>query len=560
MTTINPEINETVKQGYNNDRILFEKILRKSREIAKKNKTQFLDKDFCENLSIIYTKKIYELPMTSITRLYNKIEGSTPITDELENTLLMTLKYDSLKEEKFLVSELSGKIVENFREKKIPTEVIRNGVKITLPDIYYINNEVLKLLDIIKKKEDIKLQNGGVFFHELALSNNDDNRENDRNGVNDKNGKMNSNSLTNKKIKIGGDHISRFSSMNPNNNEENTYYNNDESRINFLKKKSIKPDQPERIIRNDNPIIMNDNGNGKNKKGITTIPSQNSKVSISQIRKQLQEIKNKKLEPTTTILNVLEPVSVSAPEITSPVSVNSATTIAAVPQINTTKYMEDKHCIDPTAQCKLTKAEMCEKIITHFIIRNNLIAAIVSTIPLPDDNGDYKGGFTFERINSLKNGRFCVPSPFYKIDQADDNVRIEKILKFLNILDENECRKSGGIIHIIKENQMREMLADESFGKKYFEYGNKINIVYQESLNTLYLLLEKLESNISLSTVSLNQISLAVKNVIDELYIKTQFNFLLAVLVVLDFDFLKSSTKTKTKAERMKKIIDGKFI
>ena len=179
---------------------------------------------------------------------------------------------------------------------------------------------------------------------------------------------------------------------------------------------------------------------------------------------------------------------------------------------------------------------------------------------MPDDNGDYKGGFTFERINSLKNGRFCVPSPFYKIDQSDDNVRIEKILKFLNILDENECRKSGGIIHIIKENQMREMLADESFGKKYFEYGNKINIVYQESLNTLYLLLEKLESNISLSTVSLNQISLAVKNVIDELYIKTQFNFLLAVLVVLDFDFLKSSTKTKTKAERMKKIIDGKFI
>lgn len=549
MTTINPEINETVKQGYNNDRILFEKILRKSREIAKKNKSQFLDKDFCENLSIIYTKKIYELPMTSITRLYNKIEGSTPITGELENTLLMTLKYDSLKEEKFLVSELSGKIVENFREKKIPTEVIRNGIKITLPDIYYINNEVLKLLDIIKKKEDIKLQNGGVFFHELALSNNDDNREN--------------NLINKKKIKIGGDPISRFSSMNTNNNEENTYYNNNESSINFLKKKSIKPDQSESIIRNNNSIIINENGNGKNKKGITTPPYQNSKVSISQIRKQLQEIKSKKLEPTNTNsknTSVSVPLPVSAPEITSQVSVNSATTISAVPQINTTKYIEDKHCIDPTAQCKLTKAEMCEKIITHFIIRNNLIAAIVSTIPLPDDNGDYKGGFTFERINSLKNGRFCVPSPFYKIDQSDDNVRIEKILKFLNILDENECRKSGGIIHIIKENQMREMLADESFGKKYFEYGNKINIVYQESLNTLYLLLEKLESNISLSTVSLNQISLAVKNVIDELYIKTQFNFLLAVLVVLDFDFLKSSTKTKTKAERMKKIIDGKFI
>ena len=99
ITNINPEISETVKKGYYNNQILFDKILRKSRELFRKNKSQFLDKDFCENLSIIYTKKIYELPITSITKLYNKIEGSPPITNELENNLSMTLKYDALKEE-----------------------------------------------------------------------------------------------------------------------------------------------------------------------------------------------------------------------------------------------------------------------------------------------------------------------------------------------------------------------------------------------------------------------------------------------------------------------------
>lgn len=557
VTNINPEISETVKKGYYNNQILFDKILRKSRELFNKNKTQFLDKDFCENLSIIYTKKIYELPITSITKLYNKIEGSPPITNELENNLSMTLKYDALKEEKFLVSELSGKIVENFMKKKIPTEALRNGIKITLPDLYYINNKVLNLLEQIRNKENIKLQNGGFFFHKLALSNNGENNENNENNNLNKNKNKN---------KIGGNPTNRFSTM-MNNNEENIYYNNNEGSINILKKKNIKPDQSESINEN-NHIKNNENRNGKNKKELITQPYQSPKVSMSQIRKQLQDIKSKKLEPIIQNIKDTSVTSVTTPEIESPVSVNSATinTKNITPpfhqnnKINTTKYMEDKHCIDPTVQCKLTKREMCEKIITHFIVRNNLIAAIVSTIPLPDDNGDYSGSFTFERINSLKNGRFCVPSPFYKIDQSDNNVRIEKILKFLNILDENECRKNGGIIHVIKENQMREMLADESFGKKYFEYGNKINIIYTELLNILYSLLEKLESNISLSTESLNQISLAVKNVIDELYIKTQFNFLLSVLVVLDFDFLKNSKKTTIKSDRMKKIIEGKFI
>ncbi len=103
------------------------------------------------------------------------------------------------------------------------------------------------------------------------------------------------------------------------------------------------------------------------------------------------------------------------------------------------------------------------------------------------------------------------------------------------------------------------MLVDETFGKKYFDYGNKINSIYQESIRALLTILEKLESNFTISTDELNQISTSVKNTIDELYINTQLNFLMAVLVVMDFDFDKNPAKNIKIEERKKKIIQGTF-
>jgi hypothetical protein len=68
-----------------------------------------------------------------------------------------------------------------------------------------------------------------------------------------------------------------------------------------------------------------------------------------------------------------------------------------------------------------------------------------------------------------------------------------------------------------------------------------------------------LESNFTISTNELNEISALVKNTLDELYIKTQLNFLLAVLVVLDFDFDKNPVKDMKIQERRTKISQGSF-
>jgi hypothetical protein len=257
------------------------------------------------------------------------------------------------------------------------------------------------------------------------------------------------------------------------------------------------------------------------------------------------------------------PVSAAITQVPTPIPASVTTAVSApVPAPKSKPIIipeEDNLCSDPTVPCKLTKMEMCVKIVMNLMTRNNIILAILSMIPIPNKNGDYEGSFTFERLTSLKKGRFCAPSLLLHVQDEEDDVRIHKIMRFLNMMDDESCKKSGGIIFQLTEKQMKDMLVDETFGQKYFEYGNKINSTYQESIRALLTILEKLESNFTISTDELNQISTSVKNTIDELYIKTQLNFLMAVLVVMDFDFDKNPAKNIKIEERKKKIIQGTF-
>ena len=300
--------------------------------------------------------------------------------------------------------------------------------------------------------------------------------------------------------------------------------------------------------------IINESGSNQNKKKRLNIKIQShhlqkqNKKSLSSIEKEIEELEKEpeqqKVNNNKTRNNNSKNKQVPAPAPKSKQII--------IPE-------EDNLCFDQTVPCKLTKMEMCIKIVLNLMTRNNIILAILSTIPIPNKDGDYEGSFTFERLSSLKKGQFCRPSPFLDVQDEEDEVRLHKIMRFLNMMDDETCKKSGGIIFQLNEKQMKDMLADEIFGKKYFEYGNKINLIYQESIRALLTILEKLESNFTISTEELNQISISVKNTIDELYIKTQLNFLMAILVVLDFDFDKNPVKDMKTQLRKKRIIEGTF-
>jgi hypothetical protein len=534
---MNPQMKESLKEAYTDDKQLFNKILEKSRAIYSRNKEQLADKELYDRLVITYSNQLYKIPLEKIETIYAQIEGQSSVKNELKPFLELSLKYDGLEEEKFIVNQLSGKLVENFKNKKIPAEVERNGIKLKLPDLYYIHNKVALLLDGIQQRENNKLeqQTGGIYFSPLALSNNgqipqDEIRYTPK--QNNKNYNKNYN-------KIGG----RGFSMNNNNiNEMDPYNGNSENYGSSVNN-----------VNNGN----NFNQNKKKRLNIKPQPQQNKK-SLSSIQKEIDELEkepeqkkvnnnSKNKQNTHSLIITPTPSPPPAPTITS----KSRPII--IPE-------EDNLCSDPTVPCKLTKMEMCVKIVMNLMTRNNIILAILSIIPIQNKNGDYEGSFTFERLTSLKKGRFCAPSLLLHVQDEEDDVRIHKIMRFLNMMDDESCKKSGGIIFQLTEKQMKDMLVDETFGQKYFEYGNKINSTYQESIRALLTILEKLESNFTISTDELNQISTSVKNTIDELYIKTQLNFLMAVLVVMDFDFDKNPAKNMKIEERKKKIVQGTFL
>lgn len=528
--------NPQIKESYSSDKQLFDKILEKSRAIYSKNKLQIGDKEFYNRLVVTYTNQLYKLPLEKIETIYNQLEGPEPVKNELKQYLELSLKYDGLEEEKFIVNQLTGKLVDNFKNKKIPAEVERNGILLKLPDLYYIHNKALLLLDGVQKRENNKLEQqirgGGILFNPLALSQNNDISPEDR-----KYSKLNNKINKNNRNKIGG------GILNNNNNEFNNYdgnigniqgNNRGNNNLNKGKKQlNIKPQYPQYPQ--------------KNKKSLNSIGKELEELEKEDTNKQNKQ--NKPNKPNNTIINSSKNNKIISAPI--PISVPQSKPII-IPE-------EDNLCTDPSLPCKLTKHEMCVKIIMNLMTRNNIILAILSTIPIPNENGDYEGSFVFERLTSLKKGTFCAPSLLFRIQDEDDEIRIQKIMKFMNMMDDEVCKKSGGVPFVINEKQMKDLLADETFGQKYFEYGNKINKIYQESITVLLTILEKLESNYTMSTNELNQISTSVKNTIDELYIKTQLNFLLAVMVVMDFDFKKNPVKDMKIEERKKKIISGTF-
>ena len=518
------EVKQTVTLAVSEDKLLFDKILKKSKDLYQINKMNFLDENFCKKIAVTYTKKLYELPIQQIRDVFTAIEGSN--TD-----LEISTVYDPLDEEKFLVNELSGKLVDHFKGKKFHA-MQEQGIKITFPDIAYIQNNVLDILNDINKIEKEKLVGGRRFNNENINYNNENNNNN--NNDNNSNGNNNSNRNNN--------NSNRNNTSNSNNNNNNNNNSNNEN-------------------ENENSEM-----NKRNRTDRYTNNLQRKKKDLDDIMAEYEETRKKGkdqrfqkeyVKPRTQ----MEPPRELKDERNKAQKANN---------YNYKKLAEiesngDIHCVEGDI-CKLTKKEMCEKIVLHFIIRNNIIAAILSTIPLPSKDGKYSGSFPFERLKSLEKGTFCLPPyddiKYHKtqIDNEDarklfQTNRRNKILDFINLLDEKQCVGNGGRLLVLNAKQMEKMYRDDTLGRKYFDFAMKINNFYQNSLIALYDILENLQNNVKISTANLNDISEKTKKIIDELYLKTQFNYLLAVMVVLDFKFDDENPEVLLKNERIQEII-----
>jgi len=128
--TTNSQMKESIAESYTTDKQLFDKIFEKSREIYSRNKQQLADKELYDRLVITYSNQLYKIPLEKIETIYAQVESQSAVKNELKPFLELSLKYDGLEDEKYIIKQLTGKLVENFKDKKIPVEVERNGIKL----------------------------------------------------------------------------------------------------------------------------------------------------------------------------------------------------------------------------------------------------------------------------------------------------------------------------------------------------------------------------------------------------------------------------------------------
>ena len=117
------------------------------------------------------------------------------------------------------------------------------------------------------------------------------------------------------------------------------------------------------------------------------------------------------------------------------------------------------YCSDETEDCYLTKYEMCQTIVKHMTIRNHLIAAILSVVPM-DENGEKS--FVSQRLKSLQKGMFLPPKDKISPENnLEERIRtINQYVKFKNI-NKEECEKSlGGVFKELTEGQFNELKND----------------------------------------------------------------------------------------------------
>ena len=219
-------------------------------------------------------------------------------------------------------------------------------------------------------------------------------------------------------------------------------------------------------------------------------------------------------------------------------------------------------------KCLMNKKNLCKAIAQNFIVRNNIIAAILTTIPtVTKKNGKviYEGGICFQKFLNLEKCSICIPQNYISLKRNNElsNV-IKALLDKSRYVDKESCQQKNGIFLELSEQEKITLLkrassSDQEFeinpswkaNKLYIEWIEKLKNKYFESLNFLIMILEELKNKPFVSNLILNEISLKTKNVIDNMYNYVNYYYIYATLLLIKSDYI---TKENLELKQLNKI------
>ena len=556
---INQSNNKTEKNKLLEGDEAFNKIKFLSNEILEKYQNHFLDKGFCDKVALIYKKKLNELDINVLRNIHNKMNGE-------DKELKVMLQYIPQNDNRFFVDFFKDKLNDFFWNKGIKynkTIFAMNNIKTNNLDkflhsnLFYINpshvKKILKTFDTLNAFEENQNQNGGQSpeqnnqskysssnnFQQNLLKQLQNLEENQTHNNNQE-----TNDISNIINEVPINSIEELPRENNNNNEMQSIRvnnrQNQPTRANNRETQSIRvnnrQNQPTRANnRETQSIRVNNNKRNKANDQKRNIKNENN---LNREKIKLNHGKNNKKSKYYVPQWYKEPIDFCSQN-------------------------------NKSGSCVLTKSQLCKSITQNLVIRNNIIAAILTTIPQKtiDKKGNvsYEGGICFQKFLNLEKGFVCLPFNYRELSTKSISEAIPELMKKSNFLDQESCIKNNGFYLKLTTDEKetlkkRAMSTEEEFkahphykaNKSYLEFIIKLKNKYFESLNALIMILEELKEHAFVSNETLNTISLKTKNIIDEMYNYTNKYYVYALFALIQSDYIE---KKDPKAEQLNQII-----
>lgn len=570
---------------------VFEKILMISNEMISKYQNNFLDPNFCDNIAFIYQNKLNELDIKVLRSIYNNMNnnGNTKGKNNANNRsnnsmgntkkeLRLLLQYNPKQDETFFTDSFKDKLQEVFWGKNIEysKDIFNNQ---DLPPNFdkflsyikykprYINpKHVNKLLESVSTQQGGNISNNysnnlnkklnqinsgnNISIQNKINNNNSDNNNNNNNG-------NNSNLMKTQKLSTNvSPKLQNFLNNvnNQNNNRNNNQNNNGNNNQNNSKNKGPR--------KNSN-VIMNSNQRLANKSNINNL---NSNTENSKINNNNQKKVNSN-KPPSFQKNMAKPQPTSFPPSKKTGSMPNKSTLEKTTNKIILKYFVPgwyKTTSDPCGnkeKCTLTKKQLCKAITENFIVRNNIIAAILTAIPqkmtYPDGHVEYEGGICYEKFINLNECKMCVPFNYKELIGKDIPDIIQSIIQKSEYLTEAACREKGGYFlkltdkekkifgsKLQYDNMNKKIYPKSKYNAFYVECLEKLKTSYFSSLNNLVLILEKMNVNAYIDNDTMNKIAKKTKDILDNMYSLCNYYYVYAIIALINGDFSVPSNNT----------------
>jgi len=410
---------------------IFIKILNISNDLLMEYNDDFLKEDFCNKLALIYEKKLSKFNIKILKSLYDNINSN-----KVDNNLITTIQYIPKDDDKFLVDIFKNSLNENFWKKNVElisgtisdNSEIESYIKytpnyISLKHVNHLLNS-LKEKEIITPPEDIKV--GGQYnINSFKKQNNK---------------RYTSNTNLSNEISFNNGLEEKSS----NNRLQEKSFNKEKSSNNGLQEKSSN-----KVNSSNNRLQEKSPNNGLQEKSSNNglqEKSSNNKVNSSNKELSLEDI-NK----TTNNLIIKNSINVNK-EIIDDKLINDLIKYS-VPNY----YKEPANFCNNKEKCELTKKQLCQSISENFIVRNNIIAAILTTIPYKNENGEYEGGICYQKFMNLEKCHVCVPYDYNELKDKDIKDVLTKILEKASYLNKNQCRDNNGYFLTLSGEQKKNI-------------------------------------------------------------------------------------------------------